>query len=70
VAAGGYRKFHKHVRGFYDKYGFPVAKLIKSAYVADLVYFVMKPLEWIFLIVLYLCDTKPENRIAMKYTGQ
>ncbi|WP_341274143.1 DUF6688 family protein [Clostridium saccharoperbutylacetonicum] len=27
----------------------------------------MKPLEWIFLIVLYFCDVNPENRIAVQY---
>lgn len=27
----------------------------------------MKPLEWLFLIVLYSVDTKPENRIAIQY---
>ena len=60
-------RFHRHVRHFYDTYGFPVARLIRSRYVADVVYFLMKPLEWIFLIVIYFCDVKPENRIAMQY---
>lgn len=60
-------RFHRAVRRFYDTYGFPIAKLIRSPYVADLVYFLMKPLEWIFLIVIYFCDVKPENRIAMQY---
>ena len=59
--------FHKKVRNFYDTYGFPIAKLIRSKYTADFVYFLMKPLEWIFLIVLYLVDVKPENRIAVQY---
>lgn len=59
---------HKHVRGFYDKYGFPIARLIKSKWVADLVWFIMKPLEWFFLIVLYLVDVHPEDRIARQYT--
>ncbi|WP_343073709.1 DUF6688 family protein [Clostridium sp. YIM B02555] len=27
----------------------------------------MKPLEWLFLIVLYFCDVNPENRIAVQY---
>ena len=27
----------------------------------------MKPLEWIFLIVIYLFDANPENRIAIQY---
>jgi len=50
-----------------DSYGFPVARLIHSPYTADMIYFMMKPLEWIFLIVLYFCDVNPENRIAMQY---
>lgn len=60
-------KFHYVVRSFYDKYGYPVAKHINSKYTADFVYFLMKPLEWIFLIVIYLVDNKPENRIAIQY---
>lgn len=58
---------HRHVRHFYDTYGFPLAKLIHSPYLADGIYFLMKPLEWLFLIVLYLTDVNPENRIAMQY---
>ena len=46
-------RFHRAIRSFYDKYGFPVAKLIKHKWSADIVYILMKPLEWIFLIVLY-----------------
>ncbi len=64
-------RFHKTVRGFYDKYGFPIGKLImKSKVAADITYFIMKPLEWIFLMVLYLVDVNPENRIAVQYTGK
>lgn len=37
--------FHRHVRHFYDTYGFPVARLIRSRYIADVIYLVMKPLE-------------------------
>ncbi len=58
---------HRHVRHFYDNYGFPIARLIHSPYLADGIYFLMKPLEWFFLIVLYLTDVNPENRIAMQY---
>ena len=60
-------RFHRAVRNFYDTYGFPVAKLIRSRYAADLVYLLMKPLEWFFLAVLYLTDARPENRIALQY---
>ena len=60
-------RFHRRVRSFYDRYGFPVARLIRSPFAADAVYLLMKPLEWLFLIVLYLVDVKPENRIAVQY---
>lgn len=63
-------KFHRVVRNFYDKYGFPIAKLIRSKYTADLIYVLMKPLEWVFLLVIYMCDVHPENRIALQYTGK
>lgn len=62
--------FHRAVRHFYDTFGFPVARLIHSKYMADLIYFLMKPLEWIFLIILYLTDADPESRIAIQYTGK
>lgn len=59
--------FHRFVRNLYDKIGYPIAKNIQSQYIADTIYFIMKPLEWIFLFFLYLFDTKPENRIAVQY---
>lgn len=62
-------RLHRAVRSFYDTFGFPIAEKIRSPYAADVIYFLMKPLEWIFLIVLYLVDVKPENRIAVQYTG-
>ena len=60
-------RFHRAIRGFYDKYGYPIAKHIKSKTAADIVYFMMKPLEWVFLLALYLFDRRPENRIAVQY---
>lgn len=60
-------RLHRGVRRFYDTYGFPVARLIRTEYAADVVYVLMKPLEWIFLVVLYLVDVEPENRIAVQY---
>lgn len=60
-------RFHRAVRHFYDTYGFPVARLIRTKKAADVVYVIMKPLEWVFLLVLYLCDANPENRIAVQY---
>jgi putative membrane protein len=63
-------RFHKLVRGIYDRYGFPVARLIKSKWIADIIYILMKPLEWIFLMVIYMNDVKPENRIATQYMSK
>ena len=63
-------RFHKLVRGLYDRYGFPVARLIKSKWIADIIYIMMKPLEWIFLAVIYMSDVHPENRIATQYMGK
>lgn len=63
-------RLHRAIRKFYDTYGFPVARLIKSRYIADMIYYLMKPLEWIFLSVLYLTEAHPEDRIALQYTGK
>lgn len=59
--------FHKVVRAIYDSTGYPIAKHIHSKYLADTIYFLMKPLEWFFVIVLYTVDVNPENRIAVQY---
>lgn len=60
-------KLHRFIRNLYDRTGYPIAKHIRSPYAADVIYFAMKPLEWIFLTVIYLVDAKPENRIAVQY---
>ncbi len=60
-------RLHKITRGIYDKVGYPIGKHIKSLIIADIIYILMKPLELFFLIVLYITDTNPENRIALQY---
>lgn len=60
-------RFHRFVRRNYDRYGLPIARLIRTKAAADVIYILMKPAEWIFLCVLYLFDRKPENRIAVQY---
>lgn len=60
-------RFHHAVRFVYDRYGYPFAKKIKNPFVMDSIYLLMKPLEWLFLLVLYTVDTHPENRISMQY---
>ncbi|MGN7940087.1 DUF6688 domain-containing protein [Virgibacillus sp. 6R] len=59
---------HKIIRNFYDKYGYPISKHIHSKWSADIIYLLMKPLEWFFLIVLYTVDKNPENRIHVQYS--
>ena len=59
--------FHKAVRSFYDTYGYPVSRHINNAWSADVVYLLMKPLEWFFLVILYLFDEQPESRICGQY---
>lgn len=60
-------RFHHFVRWVYDRYGYPISRHINSKWSADFVYCLMKPLEWIFLAVLYLFDRFPENRISVQY---
>ena len=60
-------KLHRFVRHIYDTYGYPVARHIHTPLAADVTYLLMKPLEWVFLLVLYLTDRKPEERIARQY---
>ena len=60
--------FHRTVRRFYDKHGYPISRHITTKLRADIVYIFMKPLEYLFIITLYLFDKHPENRIAVQYS--
>ena len=60
-------RLHRVIRSFYDKYGFPIARCIRSKTACDVVYVLMKPLEWFFTVVLYLTLAHPENVIAVQY---
>lgn len=63
-------RLHRFIRRQYNKVGNMIHKhygIFNRKGVADFVYVLMKPAEWIFLIVLYLADRKPENRIARQY---
>ncbi|WAC42588.1 DUF6688 domain-containing protein [Pedobacter sp. SL55] len=61
-------RLHKVIRGFYDKYGYPLSRKITTAKASNAVYLLMKPLEYFFLLVLYLCSAKPEEKISRQYT--
>ncbi len=44
-----------------------IDKFVMPIYHVSLIYYLMKPLEIFFLIILYTLDKKPENRIASQY---
>ena len=61
---------HRPVRRLYDHVGSCLHRhygVFDRKWVSDLVYLLMKPLEWIFLLTLYMVDRRPENRIAQQY---
>lgn len=63
-------KTHKIIRHNYNKVGDVIHKyygFFNNKFVSDIIYVLMKPLEWIFLITLYFFDKNPENRIAKQY---
>lgn len=62
-------RLHKVIRQTYDRFGLPISKHITTKRRSNIVYCMMKPLEWLFLLVLYTFDTKPENRIHRQYLG-
>jgi len=63
-------KAHRIIRNAYDGCNIPVNTWSKKRRFANLLYVLMKPLEWLFLLWLYVIDTKPENRIAKQYLPQ
>ncbi len=61
---------HRIIRKQYDKVGDMVHRnynVYSKKWISDIVYVIMKPAEWAFLLVLYLADRKPEQRIARQY---
>jgi hypothetical protein len=61
-------KLHFIIRKNYDKYGFNISTKINSVFWSNMVYILMKPLEWFFLVILYLFCVKPEDKINAQYT--
>lgn len=58
---------HKFIRRNYDAYGYNLSRKINNEIMSNLTYLLMKPLEWFFLICLYLFCRKPEQRISRQY---
>jgi hypothetical protein len=66
-------QLHRVVRKNYNKVGGMIHRhyyIFENKFVSDFIYLLMKPLEWMFLGVLYLCDRHPEDRIEMQYLGK
>lgn len=62
-----YPKLHKIIRRNYDNYGYPLSKDINTKLKSNLTYILMKPLEWLFLIFIYLFTERPEKLINEQY---
>jgi hypothetical protein len=58
---------HLKIRTIYDQYGYNLSKKINTPLSSSITYILMKPLEWIFLISLYLLCSKPEDKITRQY---
>jgi hypothetical protein len=55
-------------RRLYDRFGLPLSRVIRTRWMADVVYLAMKPLEWLFYLTLAIFDPgSPESRIARMY---
>jgi len=66
-------KIHSIIRHHYNKVGNAIHKhyhFFDNEIVSDVVYILMKPLEFIFLLTLYSFDKNPENRIAKQYLSK
>ncbi|WP_136467087.1 DUF6688 domain-containing protein [Flagellimonas onchidii] len=61
-------RLHKVIRKNYDIYGYNLSSKINTTKRSNLTYLLMKPLEWLFLIFLYLFCTHPEALIKRQYS--
>jgi hypothetical protein len=63
-------KTHRLIRTQYNNVGNTIHKhyrIFNNKIISDIIYILMKPLEWFFLITLYTFDRSPENRINSQY---
>lgn len=60
--------FHKFIRSNYDKYGYPLSRKINTEKRSNITYLLMKPLEYFFLLIIYLIAEKPESLINRQYS--
>ncbi|WP_394840396.1 DUF6688 family protein [Pendulispora rubella] len=50
-------RFGRFARAVYDRFGLPVSRHIRTRWLADAIYLVMKPAEWAFYVALLLLDS-------------
>lgn len=62
-----WKRSHKVIRSAYDRYGYPLSKNITTPFKSNITYVFMKPVEWFFLLVLYLFCREPEKLIKRQY---
>jgi hypothetical protein len=60
--------FHRFIRRNYDKYGYNLSLKINTERASNITYLLMRPLEWFFLMVLYLFCVQPESKIKKQYS--
>ena len=60
-------RIHRIIRRFYDKYGYNISTKINNERMSNITYLLMKPLEYFFVISLYLCWKNPEELISKQY---
>lgn len=61
-------RLHRVARKAYDIFCIPFNALAWNKYAADVIYLLMKPLEYFFILVLYCFDKAPEDRIVRQYS--
>lgn len=59
---------HQFIRRNYDKYGFNLSLKINTERASNITYLLMRPLEWFFLVFLYLFCVQPEEKIKKQYS--
>lgn len=60
-------RVHRPLRKFYDGLQIPVEKWKSVKYVSNIMFILIKPLEWFCFLCLYFFQSKPENMIGKQY---
>ena len=62
-----YPKTQRFLRKQYDNLQIPIDKWKTVTTVSNILYLIIKPMEWFFLIILYLVCKNPETKIGKQY---